>query len=100
MTTRRNLTPSELTFARICFERTSPDLLAPASRELFESLASQFAWDSKLSDAQLIVLKRLKLASDKGKRRDAIARGRIPFDDDARTDGKLNTIYNPVRPRN
>lgn len=100
MTTRRTLSPSELTFARICFERISPDLLAPASRALFESLASQFAFDSRLSDAQLIVLKRLKLASDKGKRCDAIARGRITFDDDARTDGKLNTIYCPVRPRN
>ncbi len=97
MTTRRTLSPAELTFARICFERISPDLLTPTSRTLFESLANQFAWDSKLSDAQLIVLKRLKLASDKGKRSDAIARGRIPFDDDARTDAKLNTVYNPIR---
>ena len=100
MTTRRALTPSELTFARICFERISPDLLAPASRALFESLASQFAFDSRLSDAQLAILKRLKLTSDKGKRSDAIARGRIPFDDETCTDSKLNTIYNPVRPRN
>ncbi len=97
MSTRRTLSPSELTFARICFERISPDLLTPASRALFESLASQFAWDNKLSDAQLIVLKRLKHTSDKGKRSDAIARGRIPFDDDARTQAKLNTVYNPIR---
>ena len=97
MTTRRTLSPTELTFARICFERTDPTLLPQASRELFESLANQFAWDSKLSDAQLAILKRLKHTSDKIKRSTAIARGRIPFDDDARTDSKLNTVYNPIR---
>lgn len=96
MTARRNLTHTELTFARICFERIDPNLLKPASRELFQSLASQFAWDSKLSDKQLATLKKLKLASDLHKRSNGIASGRITFDDAARTDAKLNCVFNPI----
>jgi hypothetical protein len=97
LTTRRNLTPTELTFATICFERIDPNRLKPGARKLFQSLSSQFTWDSKLSDAQLTTLKRLKLGHDLHKRSDAIAKGRISFDDDARTDAKLNTIYNKIR---
>jgi hypothetical protein len=93
---RRNLTPTELTFATVCFERIDPDRLKPGARTLFQSFASQFAWDSKLSDNQLVALKRLKLGHDLHKRSDAIARGGINFDDDARTDAKLNTVYNPI----
>jgi hypothetical protein len=93
---RRNLTPTELTFATVCFERIDPNRLKPGARTLFQSFASQFAWDSKLSDAQLATLKRLKLSHDLHKRSDAIARGGISFDDAARTDAKLNTIYNPI----
>lgn len=94
---RRTLTPTELTFASVCFERIDPNLLKPGARTLFQSFASQFAWDSKLSDNQLVALKRLKLGHDLTKRSDAIARGGISFDDDARTDAKLNTIYNKIR---
>ena len=97
MTIRRKLTTTELTFARICFERIDPNRLKPGARKLFQSLSSQFAFDSRLSDAQLATLKRLKLASDLHKRSDAIARGGISFDDAARTDAKLNTIYNKIR---
>lgn len=93
---RRTLTPDELTFATVCFERIDPDRLKPGARTLFQSFSSQFAWDSKLSDAQLAALKRLKLGHDLHKRSDAIARGGINFDDDARTDAKLNTVYNPI----
>lgn len=96
MTQRRNLTPTELTFATVCFERIDPDRLNPGPRKLFQSLSSQFAWDSKLSDAQLATLKKLKLGHDLRKRSDAIARGGISFDDEARTDAKLNTVYNPI----
>ena len=96
MTTRRNLTPAELTFATVCFERIDPNRLKPGARTLFQSFSSQFAWDSKLSDNQLAALKRLKLGHDLTKRSDAIARGGINFDDDARTDAKLNTVYNPI----
>jgi hypothetical protein len=96
LTARRNLTPTELTFARICFERIDPNLLNPGPRELFQSLASQFAWDSKLSDKQLATLRRLKLGHDLHKRSDAIASGRITFDDAARTDAKLNCVFNPI----
>ena len=94
---RRTLTPTELTFASVCFERIDPNLLKPGARTLFQSLSSQFAWDSKLSDAQLATLKKLKLGYDLTKRSDAIARGGINFDDAARTDAKLNTIYNKIR---
>ena len=94
---RRTLTPDELTFAIVCFERIDPDRLKPGARTLFQSFSSQFAWDSKLSDAQLATLKRLKLGHDLTKRSDAIARGGINFDDAARTDAKLNTIYNKIR---
>ena len=95
-TKRRNLTTTELTFATICFERIDPNRLKPGARKLFQSFASQFAFDSRLSDAQLATLKKLKLASDLHKRSDAIARGGINFDDEARTDAKLNTVYNPI----
>ena len=97
MTTRRNLTHTELTFARICFERIDPNRLKPGARELFQSFASQFAFDSRLSDAQLATLKKLKLGHDLHKRSEAIARGSISFDDDARTDAKISTIYNKIR---
>ena len=96
MTTRRDLTPTELTFATVCFERIDPNRLNLRQRELFESLASFFAWDSKLSDKQIQTLKKLKLAHDLHKRSDAIASGRISFDDAARTDAKLNTVYNKI----
>lgn len=96
MNTRPNLTPTELTFARICFERIDPNSLKPGARELFQSLASQFAWSETLSPKQLASLKKLKLSHDLAKRSDAIASGRIRFDDDARTDAKLNTVYNPI----
>ena len=96
MNTRPNLTPTELTFVRICFERIDPNSLKPGPRELFQSLASQFAWSETLSPKQLSSLKKLKYVSDMAKRSDAIARGRISFDDDARTDAKLNTVYNPI----
>lgn len=96
MSKRRTLTPSELTFARICMEHINPELLAPHLRPLFASLASQFSWDCRLSDAQLCALKRLKLASDLRKRSDAIAGGRITYNDAARTDAKLNTVYNKI----
>lgn len=96
MTTRRKLTHTELTFATICFERIDPNRLKPGARKLFQSLSSQFTWDRKLSDAQLATLKRLKLGHDLHKRSDAIARGGISFDDAARTDAKLNTVYNPI----
>ena len=95
-TKRRNLSPTELTFATICFERIDPKRLKPGARELFQSFASQFAFDSRLSDAQLATLKRLKLGHDLQKRSDAIARGGINFDDEARTDAKLNCVYNPI----
>lgn len=94
---RRNLTPAELTFASVCFERIDPNLFKPGARTLFQSFESQFSWDSKLSDAQLATLKKLKLGHDLTKRSDAIARGGINFDDAARTDAKLNTIYNKIR---
>lgn len=97
MTTRPKLTPSELTFARICFERINPDLLQPGPRALFEALASYFAWYGTLSPKQLASLKNLKLSHDLTKRSTAIALGRIRFDDDARADSKLNIVYNPVR---
>ncbi len=97
MTTRRNLSPTELTFARISFEQIDPNLLKPGSRQFFESLESQFAWNGTLSPKQFSSLKKLKYASDMAKRSDAIASGRITFDDDARTDAKLNTIYNKIR---
>lgn len=97
LTTRRTLTPTELTFARICFEHIDQKFLKPGARELFTSLSSQFAFDSMLSDKQLDTLKRLKLGHDLSKRSDAIARGGINFDDAARTDAKLNTVYNPIR---
>lgn len=97
MTTRLNLTPTELTFARICFERTDPNSLKPGPRELFESLANQFVWSGTLSPKQLATLKKLKYVSDMAKRSDAIAKGRISFDDAARTDAKLNNIYNKIR---
>lgn len=96
MTTRRNLIPGELTFATVCFERIDPNLLNPEQAKLFQSLASQFAWDSKLSDKQLATLKKLKLASDLKKRSDAIASGHISFNDASRTDTKLNTVYNKI----
>lgn len=96
MNTRPTLTPTELTFARICFERIDPNLLKPGQRQFFEKLESQFAWSETLSPKQLATLKKLKLAHDLRKRSDAIASGRIRFDDDARTDAKLNTVYNPI----
>jgi hypothetical protein len=94
---RRTLTPDELTFAIVCFERIDPDRLKPGARTLFQSFASQFAWDSKLSDNQLAALKRLKLGHDLHKRSDAIARGGINFDDDEKTNAKLNVVFNPMK---
>ena len=96
MTTPRDLTPTELTFATVCFERIDPNRLKPGARELFTSLASHFQWYGTLSPKQLATLKKLKLAHDLHKRSDAIASGRISFDDAARTDAKLNTVYNKI----
>lgn len=87
-------------FATVCFDRIDPDLLKPGARELFQSLASQFAWHGTLSAKQLASLKKLKMSHDLAKRSDGIARGRISFDDDARTDAKLNCVYNPINGRN
>lgn len=93
---RRTLTPAELTFARICFERIELRYLTSKQRTLVRSLRSYFEWDSRLSDKQLSTLRALKRTSDLAKRRDAIARGRLSQDIDARTTAKLNTVYNPV----
>lgn len=97
MTTRRTLTPSELTFADICFERIELRHLSPREQEIMRSLRSYFDWNKALSSKQLDLLRALKLKSDKAKRRDAIARGALSHDDDtARTTAKLNTVYNPI----
>jgi hypothetical protein len=96
---RRNLNAIELMFATVCFERIDPNRLKSGPREVFKSLASQFAWDSKLSDKQLATLKKLKLGHDLHKRSDAIARGGVSFDDEARTDAKLNCVFNPINGR-
>lgn len=96
MTTRRTLTPNELRFARVSFESIEPHYLNLKQRNLIRSLRSYFEWDSKLSDKQLSTLRALKHTSDKAKRRDAIARGALSQDIDARTTAKLNTLYNPI----
>lgn len=93
---RRNLTPTELTFAQICFERIQPRYLTSKQRALLRSLRSYFEWDHRLSDKQLSTLRALKRTSDYAKRRDAIARGALSQDDSARIAAKLNTVYNPV----
>ena len=96
MSLRNELTTDELTFATVCFERIDPNLLNPGPRQLFESLAHYFSYHGTLSPKQLASLKKLKYVSDMAKHSDEIARGRIRFDDDARTDAKLNTVFNPV----
>ena len=93
---RRTLTPTELTFARVSFERIELRYLNPKQQRLVRSLRSYFEWDSRLSDKQLSTLRALKRTSDKAKRRDAIARGALSQDVSARTTAKLNTVYNPV----
>ena len=93
---RRTLTPTELTFAQICFDRVQPRYLTSKQQDLLRSLRSYFDWDHRLSDKQLDVLRALKHSSDLAKRRDAIARGALSQDDSARIAAKINAVYNPV----
>lgn len=93
MTTRRTLTPDELTFTRICFKNIDRRYLNQTEQKMLRSFESNFEWDQKLSDKQLDALKRFKRTSDVAKRSDAIAKGRLSQDTSS-VSAKLNTIYN------
>lgn len=90
MTTRRNLSPDELTFARIAFETIDPKRLNPDQLKLFRSLESYFSWDKRLSSKQLDALERLHRTATRGVYGTALS-------DSDRLNAKLNTVFNQMK---
>ena len=93
--TRRRLSPCERELVEIQIRNIQPQLLGSMPANLFNSIASQYQADGRLSDKQLLVLKDLKMRSDLAKRSRAIQSGRLTLQND-NIDAKLDTVFNKI----
>jgi hypothetical protein len=98
MSKRRALTSKEKELINIQIKNIDIKILQPKQVSLFKSICSQYEYDGCLSDKQISAMKNLKYAYDMAKRSKAIGEGRLICSDEiaARTDIKLNSIYNNI----
>ncbi len=88
--TRRNLSPTELTFVLTAFKTIDQNRLTYDQLKIFLSIRSQFELNGKLSNKQLNALERLHRTATRG------VYGRAESDSD-RIAAKLNVVFNPMK---
>lgn len=87
---RRGLSPTELAFVITAFKTIDQNRLNYDQIKIFLSIRSQFEFDGKLSNKQLDTLERFHRTA---------TRGVYGTADSDRINAKLNTVYNPIRPK-
>ena len=96
MSIRRDLSKEEHSMVEIWLRNINVNNLEPKFKSMVLSIGEQYEKDSRLSDAQLDILRQSKYVSDIVKRNDHIrAYGSIERYPDSST--KLNTVYNPMK---
>lgn len=86
-------------FENVCLTAIDRQYLSPRSAIALNDLCAAIVSNSQLTDSQFAWLKGIKFEHDMRKRSDAIAKGRLCGTIDQTTDYRLNTAFNPARPR-